>query len=332
MSDSPLISSPYSAECRLALAAVREAASLCQRVQARDNRGVMTKADSSPVTIADFGSQALLCRAIAETFPADAIMAEERSAALFERGAETLAERTVAEITNSRPGIDLAQVGQWIDRGCLDEYAPRYWALDPIDGTVGFVAGRHYAVCMALVVEGEVVVGAIGCPRLAPGPLAEGAGVVLLAAKGCGTWEFSQDDPSAPPRQLHVSQQCEPRASRFCESFDPGHSWHENAVAATQRLGVTKPAVRIDSQVKYGLVARGDVELYVRIPLRADRRERVWDHAAGSLLVTEAGGTVTDLRGRPLSFAHGTRLQENFGILATNGKFHSDAVKAVSQE
>jgi len=329
LKSSPPDTTPFAAECRLALAAVREAARLCQRVQAREDRGVITKADGSPVTIADFAAQALLCRAIVETYPADPIMAEERAAALFEPGAEKLAARMVAEIQHTRPGVDLDQIAAWIDRGSLAEHAPRYWALDPIDGTVGFVAGRHYAVCMALIVDGEVVVGAIGCPRLAPGRLEEGSGVVLLAARGAGAWEFLQEDLSAPPRRLHVSGQSNPAASRFCESFDPGHSWHETSEAAVQRLGISAPPVRIDSQVKYGLVARGDVELYVRVPLRADRRERVWDHAPGALIVAEAGGTVTDLVGRPLQFSHGVRLAENRGILATNGRFHAAMVEAL---
>lgn len=64
----------------------------------------------------------------------------------------------------------------------------RIWALDPIDGTKGFLRGGQYAVCLGLMVDGEVVVGVLGCPNL---PVdvkqPEGAkGVLFSAVKGEG--------------------------------------------------------------------------------------------------------------------------------------------------
>jgi 3'(2'), 5'-bisphosphate nucleotidase len=40
------------------------------------------------------------------------------------------------------------------------------WTIDPIDGTKGFLRGEQYAVCVSLIVDGEPVVGVIGCPNL----------------------------------------------------------------------------------------------------------------------------------------------------------------------
>jgi 3'(2'), 5'-bisphosphate nucleotidase len=85
----------------------------------------------------------------------------------------------------------------------------------------------------------------------------------------------------------------------------------------------------MDSQAKYGIVARGEAEIYLRMPTRADYRERIWDHAAGALIVEEAGGTVTDIMGRPLDFHHGRELSANRGVIVTNGRCHARVLEAL---
>ncbi len=85
----------------------------------------------------------------------------------------------------------------------------------------------------------------------------------------------------------------------------------------------------MDSQAKYAVVARGEADIYLRLPTRADYREKIWDHAAGALLVTEAGGVVTDIAGRPLEFHHGRELTANRGVIVTNGCLHSQVIDAV---
>jgi len=59
------------------------------------------------------------------------------------------------------------------------------------------------------------------------------------------------------------------------------------------------------------------------------------DHAAGSLLVEEAGGTVTDSRGEPLNFGLGRTLLANHGVVAAGKETHSlvlDAIVKLNQE
>ena len=87
----------------------------------------------------------------------------------------------------------------------------------------------------------------------------------------------------------------------------------------------------MDSQAKYGVVARGEAEIYLRMPTRADYREKIWDHAAGALIVEEAGGTVTDVAGRPLEFHHGRELAANRGVIVTNGRLHARVLEALDQ-
>ena len=94
-------------------------------------------------------------------------------------------------------------------------------------------------------------------------------------------------------------------------------------------LGVKTSPIRIDSQCKYGIVARGDASIYLRLPKKSGYEEKVWDHAAGWLIVKEAGGEVTDIHGRPIDFSTGRTLSHNIGLVATNGKLHAQVLSAV---
>jgi 3'-phosphoadenosine 5'-phosphosulfate (PAPS) 3'-phosphatase len=85
----------------------------------------------------------------------------------------------------------------------------------------------------------------------------------------------------------------------------------------------------MDSQAKYAVLAAGEGDVLLRLlsPSRPDYREKIWDQAAGSIVILEAGGRITDLDGKALDFSHGRTLAHNRGILATNGHLH-DAVLA----
>jgi 3'(2'), 5'-bisphosphate nucleotidase len=117
----------------------------------------------------------------------------------------------------------------------------------------------------------------------------------------------------------------------FCESVESDHSAHGDSSKVAGILGVRAAALRIDSQCKYAAVARGDASIYLRLPTRADYQEKIWDHAAGALLVHEAGGRVTDLHGRKLDFSLGRTLENNKGAVATNGSIHDRVIEAVQE-
>ena len=109
-------------------------------------------------------------------------------------------------------------------------------------------------------------------------------------------------------------------SGRHCQGVESSHSAHGDAQRVADHLGIGSRRIKIDSQAKYTVVARGDAEIYLRLPTRKDYVERIWDHAAGALLVTEAGGKVTDCRGNELDFSCGQGLENNYGIVATNGR------------
>ncbi|MEX2627816.1 MAG: inositol monophosphatase family protein, partial [Ilumatobacteraceae bacterium] len=120
-------------------------------------------------------------------------------------------------------------------------------------------------------------------------------------------------------------------AARFCESVESGHSNQDDSARVAELLGIRVEPYRIDSQCKYAAVARGDASIYLRLPTRPGYVEKIWDHAAGKFVVEQAGGRVTDVHGVPLDFSHGTRLEVNRGVVATDGRFHDDVLAAVAQ-
>jgi 3'(2'), 5'-bisphosphate nucleotidase len=97
-------------------------------------------------------------------------------------------------------------------------------------------------------------------------------------------------------------------------------------------LGVQVEPVRMDSQTKYAILAAGGGEVIIRLlsPDRLDYREKIWDQAAGSIILEEAGGRLTDLSGKPLDFTQGRTLKENRGVLATNGLLHEKVLQGLA--
>ena len=139
----------------------------------------------------------------------------------------------------------------------------------------------------------------------------------------------SLDAPETTPVQIHVSETSDAAELLFCESVESGHSSHDWSGLIASDLAIHKEPVRMDSQCKYLAVARGDADLYLRLPTRKGYQEKIWDHAGGILVVLEAGGEVTDINGLAPDFRHGSSLTCNEGMVVTNGRGHNTVVTAV---
>lgn len=324
----------YTQELNIAVGAVRTAATICQRVQGQITQEALEKKDRSPVTIADFASQATVCRALAEVFPDDPIVGEEDSTELRTADNAVFLTRVREELAAADIEGDDEQVCSWIDLG-NGSSSDRFWTLDPIDGTKGFLRGEQYAISLALIVDGTITVAVLGCPNLPQTPGAtDGSGSLLFAIKGQGAFITSIDGDSfvaAAASPIRVSTAATWPEARLCESVESGHSSHSRSAEIAASLGITKPSVRLDSQAKYAVVARGEADVYLRLPTRKDYQEKIWDHAGGVLVVQEAGGTVTDVDGKPLDFTHGGELAENRGVVATNGPLHESVIEVLAQ-
>ena len=343
----------YEKELQVALLAVQRATILTKQVFHSHAKGTLSKSDASPVTIGDFGAQALIIAAIKHNFPNDEVVGEEESKDLRENSE---LRQTVWDLVRNAKLDDSsaeAQLGgaissesdmlSIIDAGNSAGGAKgRIWALDPIDGTKGFLRGGQYAVCLALMVDGQVQVGVLGCPNLPiddAAPLAahlganatdEGAGVLFGAIAGAGaTSRPLSRGALTSSTPIHMSAISDLSAATFCESVEAAHSSHSDQAQIAQRLGITKASVRMDSQAKYASIARGAGDIYLRLPVKKDYQEKIWDHAAGDLIVREAGGEVTDALGKRLDFSIGRTLAGNKGVVAAPKQVHAKVLEAV---
>ncbi|MCK9458117.1 MAG: 3'(2'),5'-bisphosphate nucleotidase [Proteobacteria bacterium] len=319
----------YQKEMEAAIRAVRDAALLTRSIADGITTEVLEKRDRSPVTLADFGSQAIVCRALGEAFPADSIIGEEDAGELSRPEQAGMLARLVAAVGRVEAGAAERDVLAWLDRGGASAASDRFWTLDPIDGTKGFLRKEQYAISLALVVGGETVLGALGCPNLALEPeRPETRGVLFTAVRGEGATRRPLYG-EGPAARIRVSPEGDPRRLRFCESVEKEHSSHGDAARIAELLEIDAEPVRLDSQAKYAVVARGEAEAYLRLPKSADYVEKIWDHAGGAIVVEEAGGKVTDVMGHPIDLTCGRALEKNRGIVASNGALHEALLGAI---
>ncbi|HEX6289305.1 MAG TPA: 3'(2'),5'-bisphosphate nucleotidase [Herpetosiphonaceae bacterium] len=317
-------------EREVGLNAVRSAARVCEAVRAVMVNGAeadkLDKQDRSPVTVADFGAQAVVCRLIDESFPSDTIVAEEDSALLRDAAhAQVLA--AVERFVRAEVGAaDEAAIVRWIDRG-NGEPGGRFWVLDPIDGTKGFLRQDQYAIALALIEHGQVTWGFLACPALSR---ADGTGAIFVAQRSAGAECYTLEGVSLG--RVRVSDVASPEQARLAESVESGHTNRGLSAQLQAALGIRAQPVRMDSQAKYAAVAAGQAEIYLRSPnpRTPEYRECIWDHAAGWLIVEEAGGRVTDVYGQPLDWTRGRRLERNIGVIATNGQLHETILGALA--
>lgn len=296
----------------------------------------ITKDDRSPVTVGDFAAQALVARRLADALPGEVLVGEESADVLRDASHAGTLEQITQFVARHIPSATPDDVRQWIDLGTADPEG-RFWTLDPIDGTKGFLRGDQYAVALARVEDGVVQLGVLGCPNLAAdgSPDMAGPGALFIAERGQGSWttRLVAEGPSEFKR-IAVSDRADPAQARMLRSVEAGHTHGGQIDQIAERLGVAAEPVRMDSQAKYAALAAGagDVMLRLISPTRPDYREKIWDQAAGSIVVEEAGGRTSDLDGKPFDFRHGRTLATNRGVVVSNGALHDaflDALAAV---
>nr|XP_043620818.1 PAP-specific phosphatase HAL2-like [Erigeron canadensis] len=361
------VNNKYCKELEVGVKVVQMACCLCQKLQ-KGSFGpnpdhVVSKHDDSPVTVADWSVQAMISWILSDTFGREnvSIVAEEDAQTLSDGNATSLLESVVATVNESlamAPRFGLkgppaplggSEVLDAISR-CNSTGGPvgRHWVLDPVDGTLGFVRGGQYAVGLALIENGKVVVGVLGCPNYSSkkklvnnssSPKSDlwQEGCVMYTSKGSGqSWMqplVHGDGTFEWPNSasvIRVSSIDNPVMATFCEPVEKANSNHSYSAGIAYSLGLRKQPLRVYSMVKYAAIARGDAEIYMKFA-KAGYKEKIWDHAAGVVIVEEAGGVVTDAGGRPLDFSKGVYLEGlDRGIVACSGlNLHEKIIGAV---
>lgn len=319
----------------------------------------ISKADQSPVTVADFAAQALIISALRAAFPNDSFVGEETADVLREDVA--LRERVYQLVQSvSVPGPDgdgqvlpgpasVEDMLDLIDLGGSGTGGPngRFWVMDPVDGTRAFLRSEQYAVSIALIQDGREVLGVLGCPNLkldAAGHVREsscdtdGLGIMLSAARGQGTTMRTLGNSpvlpaptplarlSAPAKleDLHIVDCVESKASR-----------HDVVAQLAQRVGAKYPGTDVwSSLMRYAALVVGGGDVQIRVPARPrgeGAQPCVWDHAGAQLIFTELGGKVTDLDGRDIDFGAGRTVVRNYGMIIAKEGIHGEVLALVKE-
>ncbi len=291
------MTSTYDVRLDAARIAVLDASHVCRLVQRRlDEVRAITKDDRSPVTIADYASQAIVAHLLTERLGEPFVLVGEEGSEFLRSDEHALhRQATLEAVREVWPECDEAMLLDAIDIGAADPPADgeAFWTLDPIDGTKGFLRGQQYCVSLGYVERGTPTIGLLGCPNLpldqeAALDLADPSGTLYAAIKDVGCFEAPLTEGGELSR-IAIMPRPEGAPVRACESVESAHSNQSVSAQILARLGPAGEPARVDSQCKYAIVARGQADTYLRLPTRKGYVERIWDHAAGSLVATEAG-------------------------------------------
>lgn len=318
---------------RASLAIVSASNVVASLVEDLERIRTITKDDRSPVTVADFAAQAVVGLMLRGS-GVDDMVGEEDASRLRED--EPVRNEVVSAVHRALPDATADDVIEAIDGG---DHAGgpegAFWTLDPIDGTKGFLRGGQFALALALIDNGTVELGLMGCPHWGvtsdpSGASVQRPGSICAAVRGEGAraWVIGSEPDTAV--DLKVSEWNEGDPIRTCESVESAHTSHD-ASARIVEIFSGHEAVRLDSQAKYAVVASGAADAYLRLPTRPGYVERIWDHAAGSLVATEAGAVVTDITGNPLDFSRGRGLEENRGVVCATSGVHARLIDRIKE-
>ena len=294
--------------------------------------------------MADFGSQAIICHRIRSEFPSDPIVAEESPKELLKPERSDSLKQIVKYVKEINPDVDERKIVEWIGYGSghVDQ---RFWTLDPIgenfekdffhlklrylDGTKGFLRRDQYAIALALIVDGDVKVGVLACPAYG-----NDGGLIFNAVRNKGAYSQSINSfHTTTPTRIYTVANDDKSNFRFAESVESSHGDQAKHNEIARRIGIETAPIRMDSQVKYGLVASGQAALYLRFPNphNLTYRENIWDHAAGAIIIEEAGGKVTDMNGKALNFRDNEKMLNNHGVVVSNGAIHKQVLEALKE-
>ena len=266
----------------------------------------------------------LLPEGVSFTFVADASAIAQEAGALirgfYERGVETeyktdvdlvtIADRTSEQLILDRISAAFPAHGIYGEEGTRHHIEREYrWYVDPLDGTTNFAHGFP-VFCVSLGLEHRPP----GTPEDADGELVAGVlydpmrDELFVTEKGKGAYLNG--------KRLHVSKTADLSEALLATGF-PSRARHQNPnVHFYHEITLRSHGVRRAGSAALDLayVAAGRMDAYWEFNLNP------WDTAAGALLVTEAGGTMTRFDGSPFKL-------DSREMLATNGLLETELIK-----
>jgi 3'(2'), 5'-bisphosphate nucleotidase len=254
-------------ELARAIELAREAGAVVKRMQ-RGELAVEMKPGDEPVTVADRTASELIVAGLADSFPADPIVSEELPPAPSALG------------------------------------APRFWLVDPIDGTKDFIRGEDgYSVMIGLVQDGRPTRGVVYQPAFDRLFFGTPAGAFVTFQGQTARMTVSGVASTDGIRLV---------ASKSHRSDEIDRVKHELRIANELNIGSVG--------IKLCVIAEGSRDLYVN----PASKTKAWDTCAPEAILVPAGGRLSDLFGAPIDY---TELAHPRGLVGSNGHVH-DAVVA----
>ena len=222
----------------------------------------------------------------------------------------TIADRTASRIiveglTAAFPGDGVLSEEEFDDKTRLDKR--RVWIIDPLDGTSGFVEKTgDFAVQIGLAENGAAVLGVVFMPL---------QDILYYAVKGDGALVVENNEP---PQPLRVSDKIDFAAMSLASSRNH-RSPRMSQIA--EKFGLKSEVQRGSVGLKIGLITQRKADLYIHL----SPRTKHWDTCAPEIILTEAGGAMTDLFGDRIIY-NIPDVHNHNGVLATNGVSHAEAV------
>ena len=293
----------YYKELFLAVDLVKKASEITEWFKKKGAQAFL-KRDHSPVTLADFSVQIFILSQLKEHYPQDQIIAEESESNLITKKSEKSIRECFKELgIEGIPDIKSIFCYQ-------GEPSERQWAVDPIDGTKGFMEELTYAIGISLLVDSKPKICAISIPNYN-----QKGQAVFIAENNQGAKVSYQNKNF---ESIHVSQQSDIKKAGLCQSLHYDLPW---VTQFADKIGI-KNRIKLDSMAKFCMVADGSYDLYIK-PLMGFH-VATWDYSQGDLLVKEAGGKITDLDEEPLIYKNEKCKVKSPGIITTNGILHDE--------
>ena len=324
---------------KVAIQAVRLGSLIASKAQKDCFGKSISKSDASPVTVADFAVQAAISHVLLQSYPSIRLLAEEDDNTfqkLPEEARKEVCQRVVEFVPDLLAYGDKVEskISALIGRGdyCKannpnEEERESVFVLDPIDGTKGFLRGEQYAICLGfLEKDGKASIGVLGCPNLPEGfdenisssfrgflfeaLLNEGARIRKLF--------LEKNEGDEVLRDLSLPKPT-PERIIFTESYESSHTIPGlyDLLFREFNIDSNKDVIRIDSQSKFALLARGDAQVYPRL---TPFDQCIWDVLPGYVLLVESGGLVTDIDGNSIDFLQGRTVKCNRIVSTCFGK------------
>jgi 3'(2'), 5'-bisphosphate nucleotidase len=230
--------------------------------------------------------------------------------------------------------IDLGRRGTGCESG-------RFWVMDPVDGTAAFLKGQQYAVSLALIEDGNEVVGIIGCPnisaemtRVSEGNVdKEGLGIMLTAVRGQGSTVRTMTPKgleNAIP--LDILKPFNSNRLHIVDCVATITCRHDVIAKLADRFEAVFPNTEIwSSHIRYAALILGGGDVQFLVPASLASKMYIWDHAGAQLIFTELGGKVTDLDGNDIDFCAGRDLNRNRGLVVARGEIHEIILAAMDR-